>query len=77
MDKIIINCGKVRGESAYEYAKKGGYTGTKNVFKTLMAESMTETKVDNRINDYLENNLYPGIDEKIESAIGGVLDGSY
>lgn len=62
MDKIIINCGKVRGESAYEYAKEGGYTGTEAEFNTLMANPMTETKVDNRINDYLAES---GIETKL------------
>ena len=33
--------------------------------------------VEKAVNVYLAENLYPVIDEKIESAIGGVLDGSY
>ena len=36
-----------------------------------------QEKVNEQVNVYLENNLYPVIDEKIESAIGGVLDGYY
>lgn len=36
-----------------------------------------QEKVNEQVNVYLAENLYPVIDEKIESAIGGVLDGSY
>lgn len=72
---ITINCGKVKGDSAYDYAKAGGYTGTEEEFKALMAEPMTETKVDDRINDYLAENIdtvSDAVKEKIGTAVNSV-----
>ncbi len=48
-----VNLGRVVGKSAYEQAKEGGYAGTEAEFNTLMANPMTETKVDERVNTYL------------------------
>ena len=48
-----FNLGKIVGKSAYEYAKDGGYTGTEDEFKALMATPMTEEKVDERVNNHL------------------------
>lgn len=43
------------GKSAYEYAKAGGYAGTEEDFKKVLAKPMTEDRVNNAINNYFVN----------------------
>ena len=64
----------IKGESAYEHAKAGGYTGTESVFNIKLSETVGYTAQDLR-SDLAVGNVYS--DKAVTDRRGNVIDETY
>lgn len=69
-DGNISKSSVMKGESAYDSAKIGGYSGTEEEFYMQLGQSVTKSELDVKLDDYADK-------EYVNIMIGGALNGTY